>query len=264
MPFRRPRLRFKLRRRRAMRKRTTGRVASNAALTKRVNQLARRVASNSEVHYCYRSSTGGIIGTPYASINLCRYTDLFNASGSGGPLFGSSALDFDNINKIKHYSFALQFKIDIANEPANVDYTCALISFKRNASALYNATTGGLNITDGPHYRLTGGMCMLNKALMNIHYYRRFTLGNNNIALTTVNGVGDSTRVCINDHVKIKPNRFITNPGIVGTNGDLDQLQADQDPTCQYYFIIFNNNSTVDVESPSIDWQCIHKFISYS
>lgn len=266
MPYlRRSRPRYRKSMRRPRRKaRTTGKVASTAVLTKRVNTLARRIRTNSDVHYCYRSATGGTIGTPYASVNICRYADLFNASGSGGPLFGSSALDFDNINKIKHYSFTFQFKIDIANEPANVDYTCALISFKKNAQQLYNPTTGTLNITDGPHYRLTGGMCMLNKQLMNIHYYRRFTMGNNNIALTTVNGVGDTTRICINDYVKIKPNKFITNPGIVGTNGDIDQLQADMDPTGQYYFLIFNNNSTADLESPSIDWQSVHKFISYS
>lgn len=245
--------------------RTTGKVKSTAVLTRKVNALAKRLANTSEVHYCSRSSTGGILANPYASVNLCRYDQLFNVSGGGGPLFGSNALDFDNINKILHHSFTFQFKIDIANEPANVDYTCVCVSLKKKAHGLYDETTGSLSITDGPHYRLVGGMCMLNKQLFNIHYYRRFTLGNNNIALgTAVNGVGDSTRVCINDYVKIKPRKFITNPAVVGTTGDIDALTCDLDPTGQYYFLVFNNNSSLDLESPTIDFNEIHKFISYT
>lgn len=261
-----PRFRARKYRRRQTRRprRTVRKVRTLTTLTRKVNTLTRRVAMGSTVHYCYRSSSGGIIADPYASINCCKYSDLFNAGAAGGPLFGSSSPDFDNINKILHHSFTLQFKIDIFNEPANVDYTLAMVSLKKKAHGLYDETTGALTITDGPHYRKVGGMVMLNKQLFNIHYYKRFTMGNNNIALTTINGVGDTTRTCFNDYVKIKPRKFITNPGVIGASGDIDTLNCDLDPTGQYYFLIFNNNSGVDFESPSIDFNQISKFISYS
>lgn len=246
---------------------TKGKSMTNRALTYKVNQLTRRMANTSEVHYCSRSSTGGTIATPYASINLCRYDQLFNAVGGNGPLFGSNALDFDHVNKILHHSFTLQYKIDIANEPQNIDYTVVCISLKKKAHGLYDETTGSLSITDGPHYRLVGGMCMLNKQLFNIHYYKRMTMGNGNIALATaINGVGDQTgnKVVLNGYVKIKPRKYITNPGVIGTTGDIDTLTCDLDPTGQYYFLVFNNNISTDLQSPTIDFNEVHKFIAYS
>ncbi|MEO5351329.1 MAG: hypothetical protein H7836_17055, partial [Magnetococcus sp. YQC-3] len=52
---------------------------------------------------------------------------------------------------------------------------------------------------------------------------------------------------------KLKPRRTIKNPA-----GNFHTLSASPDPETQYYLLVVNNNSTVDLESPQLRLNVIY------
>lgn len=233
-------------------------------LAKRINRLQRKVDGEKEVHYCYHQVSALALTNDYSSINVTNYNKLLNASSDGGPLFGSSSPDFDAVNKVLHHSTTIQYTIDIANEMDNVQLTIMLLSLKQEGRALYDPATSAapLYITDGPHFRKVGGMTMVNKKLFNIHYIKNLNIGNNNQAVTAPTADNGLLRI-YSDSIKIKPRCTVTNPGVLGGTGDIDVLYADPKATQQYYLVIFNNNSGIDAQSPTITMNQITRFETF-
>lgn len=232
-------------------------------LAQRVNKLQRKVNGEKEVHYCYHQISLNL-SNDYSSVNLTNYNKLFNSSSDSGPLFGSSSIDFDSVNKVQHKSTTIQYTLDMANEPDNVQMTVMCLSLKSGARSLYDPTTspGPLTIVDGPHFRKVGGMTMVNKKLFNIHYIKNIHIGNNN-QLTSVPTADNGLYRIYTDYFKIKPNCYVTNPGIVGGTGDIDVMFGDPKPTQQYFLVVFNNNSGADLQFPTLTANQISKYETF-
>lgn len=175
-----------------------------------------------------------------------------------GRIFGTSAND-EECNSVIWKSFGMDLHIRSFNETDQVNFTMFVVSLKKEAAPFYNAATGALTLTDGQEYINTSatgsdtcaGLVMLNKRLFNIHYVKRFTLGNNGAALN-ISGAQTQFGTDRRFYAKFSPNRKITNP-----YGDW-KAATPAEITDNYYLLIFNNNSTADAESPRMFLNTVH------
>lgn len=135
----------------------------------------------------------------------------------------------------------------LSNETATVGFTYFVVSLKPEATSLLGST-GLLNtLTNNTHYYSQTGRAMLNPRYFNIHAVKRFTLTNNGMALNLSTGqsqYGIDKRF----KVRVKVNKHVQNPA-----GDWKAMGFSPDVRDNYYALLFNDNSALDLESPS--WQ---------
>lgn len=165
-------------------------------------------------------------------------------------IFGTSAND-DTQNGCIWKSTGLDMKFDIGNEPANVNFTVMLLHCKDTAKGLISAA-GVLSLTAGDAYYTQSGLTMVNKKYFNILKIKRFSLGNNGQSAATSTAqtqFGTDRRY----YMKFRPNKKIINP-----NGDWKNLAQSLDPSGNYYLVVFNDNSALDLEYPHITMNAVH------
>lgn len=173
-----------------------------------------------------------------------------NDFSSWGRIFGTTAND-DVDNTIIWKSSGIDMKFTTGNEPANVDFTVMLLHCKDTAKALIGST-GALTLTNGDTHYTQSGLTMVNKKFFNILKIKRFSLGNNGQSSATSTAqtqFGTDRRF----YMKIRPNKKITNP-----TGDWKNLTQSLDPSGNYYLVVFNDNSALDLESPDITMNAVH------
>jgi len=225
-----------------------GKTTSIMALARTVRGLQRAQKSQHQyLNYTQTASQTNIV-QPYFQLNLCDYANFF-------PIFGADA-DDDNNQKVVHQSFGLDMYISlenlINNEESTITFTMFLVSLKDNIGSAFNSSTGALSLTSGQHYYQQNGLCMLNKKSFNIHKVVRRVLTNHDTTLAQPSAqtqYGTDCRL----YVKHSPRSMITN-----ATGDWKVLNSALDPSKQYYWLIFNDNSSLDLESPCISYNVVH------
>ena len=169
------------------------------------------------------------------------------------PIFGSSANDVLG-NKTIHKSFGLDMYLNSNNETDTIQFTIFLVSLKDNIrGGAFNASSGALSLTSGTDYYIQNGLAMLNKASFNIHHVKRCVLGNNGVGLgssTAQNQYGTDRRY----YIKQRCNKVIQTAG----SGDWKTLSCSQDPSDNYYLLIFNDNGILDAENPRVRINTVH------
>lgn len=221
----------------------------------RVNKIKKELKDTYEIqHLQYRINKTNL-AEPYVAFNLCNYNTMRS-------IFGTSGGDYSGCNKWKLLSMDLDLIFDQNSEAADVDFSMYLVTLKKSAVAYYNSTTGALNtLTAGVDYSdndsaTNNGTATLNPFLFTVHKKARFAIGNNNVAGLAGTGIAGTTYVAnrkrFNWHIKI--NKEMRNPA-----GNMSTLQASQDPTSQYYLIVFNNNASGDFENPNVEINAINK-----
>jgi len=169
------------------------------------------------------------------------------------PIFGADA-DDDNNYKIVHHSFLMDCYLSLentVNEPDTTTFTMFLVSLPDDIGTAFNSATGALTLVDTVHYYNQNGQVLLNKKCFKTHKTIRRVLTNFGTALSapaaqSQQGV-DSRFI-----VRANPRHVITN-----VRGDWKVLPCSQDPSKQYYFLIFSDNSAIDLQNPSFTYNIV-------
>lgn len=183
------------------------------------------------------------VSSDYNQYGLTRLSDFQT-------IFGTDATDGQGRNamirsvSIDNYVSLRNFGSTLANETDTIGFTYFVVSLKKEASSLLG-TTGLLNsLVANTHYYNNSGKVLLNPRYFNIHAYKRFTLTNNQQSLTLSTAQSQygsdirwQTRVSIKKH--------INNPA-----GDWKAMGFSPDVQDNYYALLFNDNSVLDLEAP--------------
>lgn len=227
-----------------------GKVTKIQALAKAVKKLQQKDKANAQYLNFTQQVLEQSVSAPAHIVNLSDYSGMVST-------FGTSAND--NVdNRIIHKSVGMDIRVSLENtvnnEESTTGFTCYLVSLKDECGNVYNNLTGGLTLTLGATHEIIQGMVLLNKKIFNIHKTKRFTLTNYNQALISPAGqsqFGTDRRW----YWRLPINKTITNP-----RGDWKQLGCALDPSKQYYMMVFNDNSTADLESPALSYVNVHTF----
>lgn len=222
-------------------------------LTKDVGTIKKKLKETYETHYIQNRGASTSFSADYLAINMLDYvTCRF--------LFGATASDVATCNHWKHINMKGDFIFTPNNEMSNVDLSVFVVTLKDEASALYDKSTGALTLTEGLHYAINdlqtdAGQTYLNPKCFNIHLTKRWIIGNNNIASNGPTGTGNTSVTGVKRRaLTIKCNQMQYNPA-----GNVQSLKVSQDPSKQWYMLIFNNNSSADFEFPQVYYNIIHK-----
>lgn len=207
--------------------------------------------ANRSQHQFLNYFQGGLqenISSQVKVINLCDYNAFT-------PIFGADG-DDDNNQKVVHQSFGMDMYLTlenlINNEEDTITFTMFLVSLKDNIGSAFNPSTGALSLANGQQYVYQSGLVMLNKKVFNIHKVIRRTLTNHGTALSAPSAQTQYGTDC-RFYIKHSPRSVITNP-----LGDWKAMSSSLDPSKQYYFLIFNDNSVLDGESPCCTYNIVH------
>lgn len=223
---------------------------SVVALSKAVSKIKRKLAQTYETMFLQNR---GIVFPvqDYTSINVMNYNNCRS-------IFGTSGNDYAVCNKWRHKSTKMDFLITLGDETTNIDYSFFLVSIKDSASASYDKSTGAIVLTEGLHYAVNEnvtpdnpGQTFINPKVFNIHKMKRFTIGNNNEPVGTSTATGPTSLKRFG--WKLKIDKIISNP-----IGNVSALNVSQDPSSQYYVLLFNNNVAADSEENNVQFNMVH------
>jgi len=222
---------------------------SNKQLVKAVKALEYKV-NQKQVFLNYQQSfSTGVT----ADCTVFKLSNFSNWSA----IFGSDAND-GNGNAIIHKGFGLDMYLSLENtlnEPDTTMFTIFLVSLKdeyNSNSNNFNNVTGDITIAPGFHYAVNGGLVMLNKKVFNIHAIKRRVLTNHGTALTAPSAQtqgGTDFRCYIKHRVNKK---------IVAPYGDWKSLACPGDPSKNYFLMVFNDNSSLDLQNPLMKINVVH------
>lgn len=199
-------------------------------------------------------------------VNLAQYnTNSITSQGQGillsnfagmQKIFGTDADDTED-NKIIHQSVGIDIELTLENtlnnEESTTRFTTFLVSLKDSVGSAFNPSSGALTLLPDIHYYMqAGGQCLLNKKIFNIHKIKRCTLTNYDTALTA-SAAQSQYGTNYRWYWKQSIGKVISNP-----IGSWDQLGTGLDPSKTYYILIFNDNSTADLENPQVRMSAVH------
>ena len=192
-------------------------------------------------------------GNVVTPTNLSANVDVFHLTNTNNwnVIFGTDAADADT-PKVIYCGLGMDIYINSNNEPAQIQFTCFLVSLTDLIGQNFNVGSGALGLTSGFHYSIQGGMVLLNKKCFNIHKMKRFVLGNNATALSNPSAQtqhGSDKRF----YWKLSRNQTFMNP-----YGDWKPINAQLDPNKNLYLLVFNDNSALDLENPQIQFNIVH------
>lgn len=189
------------------------------------------------------------MGTAIASVSSPYYVyNITNGLNTWGPIFGSDSADLSNVQRMYVNSYKFDARLVQGSEADRTLYTGFIVSLKDQANdnqTWLNSSTGALVLTPGIHYQelASSGKVLMNQKYFNIHSYKRFTMGGR---------PGDQSTPDTKDlsFTIVPKQRLIENPGgnIFGSISGRNGLPFPRDPSQNYFFILFNDNSAVDFQ----------------
>lgn len=223
-----------------------GRTGKITKLARSVRRLYRRVATSGQT-----LNTSSIwqqtLTSDYNAYNLTSYSNQ-------ALIFGTAA-DDTNDNSIRHVSFGMDVLIDANTEDDNIRYSVFLVSLKDEAAQAVNFSTGAITLSSNIHYQFVNGQTLLNKKYFKIHKYKRLITGNYGTALGLPSSSSGPSRNEHRFYWKLKLGTKPKNPV-----GNWNAMPCPRDPSQNYFLIVFNDNSPLDLENPLISMNCIHTF----
>lgn len=235
-----------------------GRKTALAKVASAVKSIQRKMRNQVETINFQQVAAGQL--TPPSPIQFA----LTNFNSYSG-IFGTTGNDFEG-NKCIHKSFAMQCRVTLNNvspETDTVSFTAFLVKLKDEMASSINYTNGTLTLTPGLHYAQLGtaslidanastGMVMLNKKFFTILKYKRFTLTNYGANLD-VSAAQTEDGTDAEWYWKVKTGVTVRNPG-----GDWKNLNISPDISDNYFYLLFNNNESADLENPYFMVNAVH------
>lgn len=239
-----------------------GRKSAIAKVATAVKRIQRKMRTQTDTINFQQAAASDIPGSTPVQFALSNYS-TYQA------IFGTTANDFQS-NKMIHKSFAMQCRVSLNSvtpEDDTVSFSAFLVRLKDEMASSINFSNGTLNLQPGIHYAQLGtasivdanpstGMVMLNKKYFDIIKYKRFTLTNNSQPLgTSTAQTQDGTD--IEWYWKVKPNVTVRNPA-----GNWALMNISPDPSDNYFYLLFHNNTLLDLESPFFSVNAVHTVLS--
>lgn len=217
-------------------------------LAKAVTKLQKQNRVECEyLNYGYGESSIPMV-SPFYQIALSR-------PSTWSAIFGSGTNDAE-ANRIIHKKFQLEGRISLENltnnEENTVNFTMFLVTLHDEASDILNTTNGNLTISNNNHYYQQNGITYLNPKVFKVIKRKRFTLTNFGGSLD-IAGAQSQFGADKRFWFKIPVNKTIINH-----TGDWRQLPQVRDPSKSYHLLIFNDNSSLDGENPTMDLSVLH------
>lgn len=232
--------------------RSTRRKLATRALANKVRALSRRVRHNTAVqHLTERIQELQVVDAPYVFSNLTNWS-------LKGAIFGTDNTDWNQSNKIYHKKMTIDCRLTAGNEYDLIGYRVFLVSIRdgANVPARWNSGTGGLALTGNQDYASTSfGKAMLNPRVFKIHKMKSFFTTNYGANAATTGNAG-------NQLVKewkwtIYPRHTVYNP-----TDNVSNMVTSYDPSKCYYLLIFNDNSSAELEAPVFSAQLYHTIVA--
>lgn len=213
-----------------------------STLARQVRALQKKTAQVTE-RDTYQLNEAIDVGSTYVVRNLCNY-DAWNK------LWPSTTGSISDVrSSMYHRYFTLDNIISLDNtnnEEGEVNFTYFIVS-RKDESGSASDTTNNLGLGSSVDYTGTAGLVYMNPKKWKIHYVKRFTL-------TGGDGADmQADRAMIRFRSYIKVGKKVTNP-----DGSWKALTNSPDPSDTYYAILFNDNSTADLENPRWKFNAIH------
>lgn len=188
------------------------------------------------------------IVSPCTQLRLCRFVDHVGILGTDDEDLQDDKVLFRKIST--HLNISLE---NVDNEEGTTNFSVFLVSLKDNAGSMLDTATGFLNMTADRDYYQYSGWTFLNKDRFKIHHYKHLQLTNYGAALTT-SGAQNQFGTNWNVDWKTPINQVVkaNSPGAGATNTQWRANVYQADPSLNYYILIFNDNSAVDSEYPSV------------
>lgn len=219
------------------------------SVVKKVASLARQVKKLNTVSYDKVSTLTTIAANEAltSTVNIYRLSYGLNAVV---PVWGYNNADIQQVDKAYLNRKDVMVSIRQSNEPNLIRYTMMVVSLKDQGadSTTFDPATGNLNLTIGTHFTVLGAdQYRVSPRFFNIHMVRRFTMGYEGSAGPTAD-----TRSERRFNFSITPKqKLIQNPkGNVFLNS---AFTFPKDPSQNYFLLVFNDNSSADLESNKID-----------
>lgn len=229
-----------------------GKTTSIQALAQSVRSLQRQVrGSTPYINYTQLVNTG--LTADFLQIKLSNYINWSR-------VFGTDAND-DTGNKMKHCSLGIDTYITLentVNEPDTTQFTVFLVSLRDEIGGAMSQVSGDLTLAPNVHYTIQGGLVLLNKKCFRIHKTKRFVLSNHGQALS-LSAAQTQSGTDRRFYWKIKPNRMVK-----CAYGDWKTYQCAQDYSDNYYMLIFNDNSAIDLQNPKVQMNIVHTVQSFN
>lgn len=191
----------------------------------------------------FRTSDETDVIAPYASLILTNYSSWARLWPSTSTVPATVKPDMFHRytiidNHVTHDA--------INNEEQEVVYTYFIFKC-RDAGGVLPTSLGVPSLTNNVDYSLVQGQAYLNLNKYKILYMKRFTL-------TGGDGADmQADRSSIRFSAKIKVMNKVSN-----TDGSWNQLTESPDPSDNIYHVLFNDNSSTDLENPRWRWSALH------
>lgn len=224
-------------------------------LASKVAKLTKTVAVLKKVSYdnvttVSQYAKGDNLSANYNAWNVSRMSTT-----ACFPVFGHVAADLAQVNKAYLNSKDVYISIRQNNEPNFVRMTLFLVSLKDQAAnaTLFDPATRQLTLQDGIDTIFMQSTApvhehaQLNPKSFTIHAVRRFTMGTEGAAGPTADTYSQRRF-----KFTIKPKqKLIEHP--TGNMFNTADFPSPTDPSQNYFVIIANDNSGVDLENPKVD-----------
>jgi len=209
--------------------------AKVATLTKQVKKLNAISYDKVVMTMDGMATNGASVAAPFFQNHLNALTRNWT------PIFGSNAADVANTDKCYINSYKFDCRLTQENEPDRIFYSAFIVSLKDQGADVntFDPASGLLVMSDGIHYQTlsTGGRVLMNQKFFNIHSYKRFTMGGR---------PGDQSTPETRDlsFTIVPKQKLLVNPrgNVFGASG----LTFPKDPSQNYWFLLFNDDSFAD------------------
>lgn len=153
---------------------------------------------------------------------------------------------------VKHVKMNLDVLVETGTENDGVTITAYIVSLKNNTNdEFFDGTTGGITSPVDTTYTTVEGQAYVNPEFYNIHKRVKLYFAPHAVGATAHEGL--HKRFTWNH----RPNKLIKN-----VTGRFEQLVCPNLPSQNYYLIMFNNNSSADLEYPTVTFHCLNTYVS--
>ncbi|AYP28775.1 MAG: coat protein [Cressdnaviricota sp.] len=229
-------------------------VASKVAkLTKKVDKLAKVSTERVDT---FQGVTGLSMQTQFNTYNISRLYTVAGGAQTTTPIFGTNQADLADVGKAYLNSKDVYISLRQNNEPNMIRYSMFIVSLKdqgTTTSVFDPATRQLVALTSGGvHYVYNAAdQVVLNPKTFTIHATRRFTMGYEG-------SIGPTSDTYSEKRFKftLKPRQKLITNATGNVFADATQTSP-LDPSQNYFILIFNDNSSSDLENNKMDYTII-------
>lgn len=225
-----------------------------APIVKRVRKIEKAVKEQTRKLYLVNQSQDQVQNTllPFIQFRLTAFNNDVSALGTDqNDLLGAKV----KLNKIQMHGRVSLEGVD--NEEETLNLTMALVSLKDDFAYKLDESNGLLTLVSNEDYYQYSGWTYLNLDVFKVHKIKHLTLTNHGADLGT-SGAQTQMGTDYNFNWNVRPNAIIqARRTTSATTESWKTLICPSDPSKNYWLLVFNDDSSVDVEQAMVKMLCM-------